>query len=107
MFTLLYFRLLRLGAGAFLFTTRTNFDLIGGFDENYFAAEEFFFSLALRKVGGFKLLPEPATTSARKLRLYSAAKLLRQLVAITLRGPRVVTSRANLDLWYGGERETR
>ena len=106
LFTLLYFRLLRLGAGAFLFTTRRNFEKIGGFDENYFAAEEVFFSLALRKMGPFALLRDRVRTSGRKLRLYSGAKILRQLVAMTLRGRGAVTSRASLDLWYGGERES-
>src|SRR6476660_7523487 len=42
-FSWVYFGL-NLGAGAFLFTTRRNFDLIGGFDEQYFAGEEVYFS---------------------------------------------------------------
>src|SRR5438876_12092723 len=57
-FGALYFGL-NLGAGAFLFTTRRNFEAIGGFDEQYFAGEEVYFSLALRKLGRFKVLREP------------------------------------------------
>ena len=49
-FSSVYFGL-NLGAGAFLFTTRRNFDVIGGFDEQYFAGEEVYFSLELRKAG--------------------------------------------------------
>ena len=104
-FTTIYFRFLRLGTGGFLFTSRRNFNHIGGFNEKYFAAEEFFFTLALRRIGHFKLLQCPAKTSGRKLRLYSGGKLLRQLLLIAVCGPRAVTSRRNLDLWYGGERE--
>ena len=51
-FCTLYFGL-NLGAGAFLFTTRRNFEASGGFDEQYFAGEEVYFSLALRKLGRF------------------------------------------------------
>src|SRR6266853_96586 len=69
-FSSVYFGL-NLGAGAFLFTTRRNFEAIGGFDEQYFAGEEVYFSLELKKVGGFKVLREPVVTSARKLRMYS------------------------------------
>src|SRR5881392_3049345 len=61
-FCTLYFGL-NLGAGAFLFTTRSNFEATGGFDEQYFAAEEVYFSLALRKLGRFKVLREPVLTS--------------------------------------------
>ena len=39
-FSSLYFGL-NLGAGAFLFTTRRNFDATGGFDERIFAAKKF------------------------------------------------------------------
>ncbi|HAF03370.1 MAG TPA: glycosyl transferase family 2, partial [Spartobacteria bacterium] len=52
----------------FLFTTRKNFDAIGGFDEQLFIGEEIFFSLALRKLGCFKILREAIVTSGRKLR---------------------------------------
>lgn len=103
-FTFVYFGL-NLGAGAFLFTTRANFSAVGGFDEKYFAGEEVFFSVALRKLGRFRLLPTPVITSGRKLRLYSAGKILRRTLAIIFGGRRAVTSRQKLDLWYGGERE--
>src|SRR5213080_5210125 len=78
-FGALYFGL-NLGAGAFLFTTRRNFDAIGGFDEQYFAGEEVYFSLALRKLGRFKVLREPVLTSGRKLRMYPARQILGTLL---------------------------
>jgi glycosyltransferase involved in cell wall biosynthesis len=103
-FSSIYFGL-NLGAGAFLFTTRRNFDVIRGFDEQYFAAEEVYFSLELRKLGRFKLLGEPVVTSARKLRMYPAKHFLPEFFGVIVRGPRGVRSRAKLSLWYDGKRE--
>lgn len=96
-----------LGAGAFLFTTRKNFDALGGFDESLFIGEEVYFSLAMKKLGRFKILREPILTSGRKLRMYSAGKILSQSFSIIIRGKRAACSREKLDLWYDGKRETR
>ena len=103
-FSSIYFGL-NLGAGAFLFTTRRNFDFIGGFDEQYFAGEEVYFSLELKKLGGFKVLREPVITSGRKFRMYPAKHFLRKFFGVIVRGPRGVRSRAKLSLWYDGKRE--
>jgi glycosyltransferase involved in cell wall biosynthesis len=104
-FSSLYFGGLKLGAGAFLFTTRPNFDAIRGFDEQYFAGEEVYFSLALRKLGRFKVLREPIVTSGRKLRMYPAKQFLCKFFGVIAGGPRAVRSRAKLHLWYDGKRE--
>jgi glycosyltransferase involved in cell wall biosynthesis len=96
---------LNLGAGAFLFTTRRNFAATGGFDEQYFAGEEVYFSLALRKLGRFKVLREPVLTSGRKLRMYSAKEILGTLLIMIVGGPRMARSRARLGMWYDGKRE--
>jgi glycosyltransferase involved in cell wall biosynthesis len=103
-FGTIYFGL-NLGAGAFLFTTRRNFDRVGGFDEQYFAGEEVYFSLELKKLGGFKVLGEPVVTSARKLRMHSAKDFLREFFGVIFRGPQGVRSREKLSLWYDGKRE--
>jgi len=103
-FSSVYFGL-NLGAGAFLFTTRRNFHAIGGFDEQYFAGEEVYFSLELKKLGRFKVLREPVVTSGRKLRMYPAKQFLRKFFGVIVRGPRAVRSRAKLSLWYDGKRE--
>src|SRR6266702_2949810 len=103
-FSSVYFGL-NLGAGAFLFTTRRNFEAIGGFDEQYFAGEEVYFSLELKKLGAFKVLREPVVTSGRKLRMYPAKHFLRNFFGVIVRGPRGVRSRAKLSLWYDGKRE--
>ncbi|HEU5313460.1 MAG TPA: glycosyltransferase [Candidatus Udaeobacter sp.] len=103
-FSVLYFGL-NLGAGAFLFTTRRNFAAIGGFDEQHFAGEEVYFSLALRKLARFKVLRAPILTSGRKLRMYPAKEILSTLFIMILGGPRMARSRARLRLWYDGKRE--
>jgi glycosyltransferase involved in cell wall biosynthesis len=105
-FCSIYFGL-NLGAGAFLFTTRRNFDAVRGFDEQYFIGEEICFSLALKKLGRFKVLREPILTSGRKLRMYSARQILANSFTVILGGPRVARSRAKLYLWYEGKREKR
>jgi glycosyltransferase involved in cell wall biosynthesis len=106
LFCTLYFGL-NFGAGAFLFTTRKNFDAVGGFDEKFFIGEEVYFSMALRKLGRFKILREPIVTSGRKLRMYSAREILGNSLSVILRGPRAVRSRKGLHIWYDGKRETR
>jgi glycosyltransferase involved in cell wall biosynthesis len=104
LFCTIYFGL-NLGAGAFLFTTRRNFEATGGFDEQYFAGEEVYFSLALRKLGRFKVLKEPVLTSGRKLRMYPAKQILSTLFIMIVGGPRMARSRTRLNLWYDGKRE--
>lgn len=105
-FSILYFTISNLGAGAFLFTTRDNFQAVGGFDEQFYAGEEIYFTMALKKLGRFKLLREPIVTSGRKLRMHSALHLLRRTFILLIGGKRVVRSRDKLDIWYDGKRET-
>src|SRR5205814_10495525 len=66
-FSAFYFTAANLGAGAFLFTTRENFEATGGFDEQFFAGEEVYFTMALKKRGRFKVHHEPIVTSRPKL----------------------------------------
>jgi glycosyltransferase involved in cell wall biosynthesis len=106
-FSVLYFTVSNLGAGAFLFTTRENFRAVGGFDEQFYAGEEVYFTMALKKLGRFKLLPEPIRTSGRKLRMHSARHLLRRTFLLLVSGKRAVRSRDKLDIWYDGKRETK
>jgi len=103
-FSKIYFGL-NLGAGAFLFTPRENFEAVGGFDERYFAGEETYLSIAFKKIGPFKILPEPVTTSGRKVRLHDPWRVLLQFLGILVRGPRALRSRKRLGLWYDGRRE--
>jgi len=104
-FSIVYFGL-NFGAGAFLFTTRKIFDRAEGFDEELFVGEEVYFSLALRKIGRFKVLKEPIVTSGRKLRIYSCGEVLKNTLFVLLRGPSGARSRVGLGIWYDGKRET-
>ncbi len=104
-FCALYFGL-NFAAGAFLFTSRKNFEAVGGFDESLFIGEEVYFSLALRKLGRFKILREPIVTSGRKLRMYSAREILGNSFSVIFRGPRAARTRDGLHIWYDGKRET-
>ncbi|HEV3408766.1 MAG TPA: putative molybdenum carrier protein, partial [Chthoniobacterales bacterium] len=94
-----------LGAGGFLFTTRANFGRIGGFDESYYAGEEVVFSLALKKLGRFRLLPQPLITSGRKLRMHSAWRIFTLMAGLFLGGACGLRSRKGLEFWYDGRRE--
>ncbi|MFL6537341.1 MAG: YpsA SLOG family protein [Chthoniobacterales bacterium] len=96
-----------LGVGAFIFTRREHFETIGGFDEQYFAGEEVYLSLALRKLGRFIILRHPITTSARKITMHSTGYWFRQWGAVLFGGRRVLTARDRLHLWYDGKRERR
>jgi glycosyltransferase involved in cell wall biosynthesis len=104
LFTAIYFGV-NLAAGAFLFTSRQNFEAAGGFDEQFFVGEEVYFSFALRRLGRFKILREPIVTSGRKLRMHSAGYILWKTLGIVFGGPNVARSRRKLDLWYDGKRE--
>lgn len=95
-----------LGVGAFLFTRRKSFETVGGFDEQYFAGEEVYLSIALKNLGRFKILREPIVTSARKLRMHSAGSVLGHLFFLCLRGPGALRTRDKLGLWYDGKRES-
>ena len=103
-FCAIYFAI-GLGAGAFIFTRRTSFEAVGGFDEQYFAGEEVYLSLALKKLGRFKILREPIVTSGRKLRMHSAGSFLAQTFRIVLGGRRSLLDRKKLSMWYDGQRE--
>lgn len=104
LFSALYFGA-NLGAGAFIFTRRETFRAAGGFDEQYFAGEETYLSLALKKFGPFKILREPIVTSGRKVRMHSARHVLQQSFFILFGGRCALRARDRLDLWYDGKRE--
>lgn len=104
LFCAMYFAL-NLGVGAFIFTRREDFEAVRGFDENYFAGEEMYLTLALRKRGRFIVLKDPVTTSARKVRMHSPGYLYRQWLSMLFGGKRVLRERKHLDIWYDGKRE--
>lgn len=94
-----------LPSGAFLFCTRSAFETAGGFNENYFAAEEVMFVAALKRQGRFAILAETVVTSGRKMRAHSFWTLTRLFARLVFGGSRGVRSRKGLEYWYEPERE--
>ncbi len=105
-FAWFWLRLCGWGAGCFLFTRKADFDAIGGFDEQYFCAEERFFSAALKSRGRFVILPESVVTSARKLRLYSTGRLFWIGLRTLCTGKQRFRQREGLEILYDAPRET-
>lgn len=104
LFSAVYF-FMNLGIGAFLFTRRAHFEAVGGFDEQYFAGEEMYLTLALRKLGRFVILPERVTTSARKVSMHSGRYLFGQWLFLLVNGKQALCARDRLGIWYDGKRE--
>lgn len=100
--------LYRLGftGGCFLFARRSAFEAAGGFDERYYASEEIHLKFALGKHGRFAVVPAAVITSGRKLRIFTAGQILRQVLRLAMRGLPAVRRRDGLDFWYNGQRES-
>jgi glycosyltransferase involved in cell wall biosynthesis len=92
-------------SGACLFCTRSAFQAAGGFNENYYAAEELWFVAALKRQGRFVIIPETVVTSGRKLRTHSFWTFARLSARLVFFGSRGVRSRRGLEYWYEPERE--
>ena len=94
------FRATRMATGCFLFCTRSGFTGTGGFDERYYGAEEIVMSRALKRVGPFVILKQSVTTSARKIRIYSAIEVMLFMTRMALRGTRALKQRKGMEFWY-------
>ena len=98
-------RLHFLPSGACLFCTRGAFQAAGGFDENYYAAEECVFVRALKRQGRFVIPAETVITSGRKPRAHSFLSYARLVTRLALRGDSGLRSREGLEYWYNSDRE--
>jgi glycosyltransferase involved in cell wall biosynthesis len=98
-----------LAAGCFLFARRDTFEAAGGFDERWFAGEEYWLSRALKAQGRFAFLREEVVSSPRKQRAGHGIGMLVRLLGLTvlfLAGVRrPLQSRKHLGFWYDGTRE--
>ena len=100
-----------LAAGCFVFARRDAFEAVGGFDERWFAGEEYWLSRALKSRGRFAFLREEVVSSARKQRAGLGLGMTLRLLGLTalffvgIRRP--LRSRGLLGFWYGGTREGR
>ena len=91
--------------GCFMFMSRSAFETVGGFDEAFYASEEVWLAMALRRRGRFVVLIQHVRTSGRKMRQNGVFQLLKGGAIIMLRGPAGVQKRDGLELWYDGRRE--
>lgn len=87
-------------AGCFMFCRRETFESFGGFDENYLAIEELFFSRNVGRRGRFSVLREPVITSARKLESYSTLELMRFVTLPVVQPTRLFRSKVGLEILY-------
>ncbi|MEM7454160.1 MAG: glycosyltransferase [Planctomycetota bacterium] len=97
----------RWAAGCYMFCKRDIFHEFGGFDEQYFAAEELFFSRQVKRRGKFVIVSTPVITSSRKLQQYSVPQLFRFVLRPLLAGRNALKSRKGLELLYEDRREDR
>ena len=83
------------------FSSREAFDAVGGFDERYFAGEDAAFVNALKRCGRFAVPRPTVVTSGRKLRAYSAWRILGEAWRWMRGGKKAYQKREGLDIWYG------
>lgn len=96
-------RIAQIAAGSYVFCRREAWSDTGGFNEEVYATEELYFSQKLKRWGksrglGFRILPIPVRTSARKLQWYTPWQLLRHTLAVAW--PGAMKRRENCALWY-------
>jgi glycosyltransferase involved in cell wall biosynthesis len=92
-------------AGCFMFMRRDAFLACGGFDENYYAAEELYLSREIKKRGRFVLVKPPVITSGRKLRAHSTWKFMKWALPTLLSGPERWKKKEGLDILYDSKRD--
>jgi len=105
LFSFFYMRLLQWAAGCFLYARRQAFEAAGGFDETLYACEEIALSRALKRQGRFVVLRRSVQTSGRKMRLYSAWRIIPLMIRFLIHGPAIFRRREGLEWWYEGKRE--
>jgi len=96
-------RTFHLAAGSYLFCRREAWKDSGGFDETYYAGEEIFFSIGLKKWCrkqrlAFTILQEPVLTSARKLQWHTQTQIWRAVLRAAW--PGAITRRESCAYWH-------
>lgn len=97
-------------AGSFIFVEASAFQKIGGFNHEFFAAEELDLSQRLKTLAratGKKIVilhRHPIKTSARKVKLYTPREMGRFFLRSIFNHRRTVRSREEAYMWYDGRR---
>jgi glycosyltransferase involved in cell wall biosynthesis len=103
-------RLARWAAGSFIFCDAIAFRRIGGFGQEWFAAEEIDLFRRLKREArrtGRRIViltRHPLVTSGRKARLYTFRDALRFHYRVLITGGRALRSPEDAFLWYDGRR---
>ena len=103
-------RFKKLMAGSFIFVEAAAFRKIGGFNHEFFAAEELDLSLRLKKLAradGRKICilhRHPIKTSARKMKLYSAREMGGFFLRSLFSPRKTLRNREAAFMWYDGRR---
>ncbi len=96
--------LFKWAAGSYLFCLRDAFFDVGGFNEEYYVAEEVHLSLALKKWGRkhkkkMKIINQKITTSSRKMEWFAFRDLLRQALTLII-NPQATKNKQACWFWY-------
>lgn len=103
-------RCMNWAAGSFVFCRADGFREVDGFDEKYFAAEELYFSNALKKwcrnqgLTFVILRKQPHASSSRKFRMYTNREIMRLFTNVIFSYGKTVQNRSALDFFYDGRR---
>lgn len=103
-------RCMKWAAGSFVFCRADAFREVGGFDEQYFAAEELYFSSAVKtwcrdhQRSFVVLRRQPHASSARKFRIYSASEIATLFRRVFFSYGKTVRNQSALDFFYDGRR---
>ena len=103
-------RVMKWGAGSFIFCEAAAFREVGGFSNELYASEEIELFKRLKRLARVRgkriaiLHQHPLLTSARKMHLYTPWEHLRFLAKTVLMGGRTLRSRKACPTWYDGRR---
>lgn len=103
-------RIMRWGAGSFIFCEAAAFREVGGFSQELYAAEEIDLFRRLKRLARRKgrtiviLHRHPLRTSARKARLYSAREAMTFVMRTLVHRGRTLRSAEECYQWYDGRR---
>jgi hypothetical protein len=98
-------RLAEIAGGAFMFCTRDAFQAVGGFDEQFFGAEDATMSWALKREGRFVVLWKYVFTSGRRARGVKGLQMLSSLIGMAF-SPGMLKRRSSVKkIWYESNRE--
>jgi glycosyltransferase involved in cell wall biosynthesis len=100
-----FMRVAGITGGACMFCTREAFNLVGGFDERLFGAEDAVMAWALQREGRFVVLWQHVLTSGRRVRGIRGLRMLTALIRMAF-FPKMLTRRSRVEkIWYQPTRE--